>query len=60
MFREREEQKFSVKIFAFFDSCNKDISNNWFEIDYALTITFEFQKKEVRNDTIYHFPSALR
>jgi hypothetical protein len=53
---DRRTKILCVRNFRFFDQKNKDISHLWSEIDKAVTvsITFEFQKKEVRNDTISH------
>jgi hypothetical protein len=40
----------------FYNNKNQDISQKIQELDYAeiITITFEFQKREIRNDTISH------
>jgi len=57
---ERRTKLLCVRNFRFFVINNRDISQNWAIIDTAVTvsITFEFQKKEVRNDTISHQQSG--
>jgi hypothetical protein len=49
-----------VRNIRFFDKNNRDISRNVPYLSNAVTvsITFEFQKKEVRNDTISHQKSG--
>jgi len=54
---ERRTKTLCVRNIRFFDKLNKDISSNYSDLrEKAVTvsITFEFQKKEVRNDTISH------
>jgi hypothetical protein len=53
---DRRTKILCVRNLHFFDSKNKDISNNWDTIENTVMvfITFAFQKKDVRNDTISH------
>ncbi len=53
---ERRTKILCVRNIRFFDSNNRDISSNLRSLASAATvsITFEYQKKEVRNDTISH------
>jgi hypothetical protein len=53
---ERRTKILCVRNLRFFDDQNKDISSKLNLLTSAVTvsITFEFQKKEVRNDTISH------
>jgi hypothetical protein len=53
---ERRTKLLCVRNIRFFDSNNRDISKQYNYIEFASTVsvTFEFQKKEVRNDTISH------
>jgi hypothetical protein len=57
---DRRKKILCVRNLHFFDSKNKDISNNWDTIENTVTvaITFEFQKKDVRNKTISHQTSG--
>ncbi len=55
--RGKGEQKFCAsEIFRFFDNQNRDISSNVDLIASAttVTLTFKYQKKDVRNETISH------
>ena len=54
---ERRTKILCVRNIRFFDKLNKDISSNYSDLQekaVTVSITFEFQKKEVRNDTISH------
>jgi hypothetical protein len=53
---ERRTKILCVRNIRFFNKNNRDISNDIDELTEATTvsITFEFQKKDVRNDTISH------
>jgi hypothetical protein len=54
---ERRTKTLCVRNFRFFDKLNRDISSNYQDLHehvVTVSITFEFQKKEVRNDTISH------
>jgi len=53
---EQRTKLLCVRNIRFFDSNNRDISKQYNYIEFASTVsvTFEFQKKEVRNDTISH------
>jgi len=54
---ERRTKTLCVRNFLFFDIDNRDISREYGNLSreaYTVSITFEFQKKEVRNDTISH------
>jgi hypothetical protein len=53
---ERRTKILCVRNIRFFNKNNRDISANIDELTEATTvsITFEFQKKDVRNDTISH------
>jgi hypothetical protein len=53
---ERRTKLLCVRNIRFFDKNNRDISKQYNFIEFASTVsvTFEFQKKEVRNDTIPH------
>jgi len=60
---ERRTKILCVRNFRFFDKLNKDIScdyQNLRENAVTASITFEFQKKEVRNDIISHQRSGDR
>jgi hypothetical protein len=49
-----------VRNFRFFDQSNRDISNQISSLNEAQTvsITFEFQKRDIRNNTISHQQSG--
>jgi hypothetical protein len=53
---ERRTKLLCVRNFCFFDQYNRDISSEYNHLHLATTvaITFEFQKKDVRYDTISH------
>jgi hypothetical protein len=53
---ERRTKILRIRNFRFFDSQNRNISGNVDLIASATTValTFEYQKKDVRNDTISH------
>jgi hypothetical protein len=54
---ERRTKILCVRNLRFFDKLNKDISSDYSDLHekaVTVSITFEFQKKEVRNDTISH------
>jgi hypothetical protein len=53
---ERRTKTLCVRNFRFFDRNNRDISNKIDSLNETQTvsITFEFQKREIRNDTISH------
>jgi hypothetical protein len=54
---ERRTEIFCVRNFRFFDKLNRDISNDYKNLasqTETVSITFEFQKREIRNDTISH------
>jgi len=54
---ERRTKTLCVRNFRFFDVNNRDISLEYTSLSekaVTVSITFEFQKKEVRNDTISH------
>jgi hypothetical protein len=53
---DRRTKLLCVRNFRFFDEHNRDISQNYHHLHFATTvaITFEFQKKDVRDDTISH------
>lgn len=53
---ERRTKILCIRNIQFFDQNNRVFSQYWTDIDKAVTvsITFEFQKKEIRNDTISH------
>jgi hypothetical protein len=54
---ERRTKILCVRNFRFFDKLNRDISHDYKNLannTETVAVTFEFQKKEVRNDTISH------
>ncbi len=53
---EQRTKLLCVRNVRFFDENNQDISKNYSYIQFASTVsvTFEFQKKDVRNNTISH------
>jgi len=54
---ERRTKILCVRNFRFFDKLNRDISNDYKNLasqTEMVSITFEFQKREIRNDTIFH------
>jgi len=57
---ERRTKLLCVRNFRFFDEYNRDISQEYHYLHLATTvaITFEFQKKDVRDDTISHQKSG--
>jgi hypothetical protein len=57
---ERRTKILCVRNLRFYDRLNRNISNDVDNLHSATTIsiTFEFQKKEVRNDTISHQKSS--
>jgi hypothetical protein len=57
---ERRTKLLCVRNFRFFDEYNRDISQeyNYLHLATTVAITFEFQKKDVRDDTISHQKSG--